>query len=637
MLKSTFYSRFAAAWVLFVAASGCSSCSVVPAPAYPVLSQANINFGSVLLGSRSSQSLTLTNTGGSPLLISGITLTGANAPSFAISDGCGASLAANSACTIQVTFSPSVVGSAVALLNITDNAPSTEQSATLSGTSTNLVTADVIVYGASPSGILASIEAAKLGKNVVSLEPTPILGGMLSNGLGSTDLYGTPLIGGLAEQFFKEVNAAYSSAPSALGGFAFEPHVAESVFKSMLNQYQNIGIFAGALVSSVQMSGSTITSLATRNGLIFQGKEFIDASYTGDLMSAAGVSYSVGRESAAQYAERLAGVGVPAEIVQPPIDAYVEPGNPASGLIAHVTGDNLGIPGSSDAAVMAYNYRLCVTFDPDNQIPFDEPPNYDPAEFELLGRALAHSPQLQLSDLFLFKPLPQNKYDLNNGGLLTPQSTDEVGESYAYPDGSAAIRQQIEQEQVRYTRALMYFLKTDSRVPQKAQAGANELGRCKDEFTGNNGWPYQIYVREARRMIGAYVLTEHDLELETSIPDSIGVGGYPVDCHWVHVVNVNGTVNGEHTGTIQPKPYRIPYRISTPQASQATNLLVSVDVSASHVAYDSLRIEVTYMIMGQAAGAAASLAIDADSTVQAVNYASLSSQLLKDGSVLAPQ
>jgi len=511
------------------------------------------------------------------------------------------------------------------------------------GNTGNTVSADVVIYGATPSGIMAAIEAARLGRQVILLEPTLHIGGMMSNGLGATDQYSNDDFGGLAAQFFQEVNNYYNQIPSAAYGYEFEPHVAEAEFNSMLARYANISVVLDTEFSSAAMNGTTITGLTASSGVTYLAKQFIDASYTGDLMAAAGVSYRVGRESSGEYNEPTAGVGVLAPVASSPIDPYVTPGDPSSGLIAHVSAKTLRAAGSADSAVMAYNYRLCVTTDPNNQIPFMEPANYDPSEFAILTRMFASPTPLPASDvvsgigLLSIGGLPNSKFDLNDGGTYPIMGTDEVGESFAYPDGSSTIRREIEAEQKRYMQALLYFLSNDSSVPQSAQAAVKALGLCKDEFTDNGGWPHQIYVREARRMIGQYVLTLSDLERKTTVPDSIGLGGYPVDSHPVHIVNVNGAVEYEPAPVGQPTvvEYQLPYRILTPNADQVTNLLVSVDVSTSHVAYDSVRVEPTYMILGQAAGAAASIAIGQGTTVQSVPYSTLASQLLDDGLVLS--
>jgi hypothetical protein len=497
----------------------------------------------------------------------------------------------------------------------------------------NFAGADLIIYGATPSGITAAIEAANLGHTVILLEPTQHVGGMMSNGLGSTDVYGTYSVGGIAAQFFQGVNSFYNGDPASAGGYRFEPHVAESIFNSMLAEQSNITVKLGVSLGSVSMNGTTIAYVVGNDGVTYQGIEYIDASYTGDLMTAAGVSYTVGRESAAEYKEPGAGVGVLVPPDASSIDPYIVPGDSSSGLIAHVSPDVLGATGSADTGVMAYNYRLCLSSKANNEIPFSAPANYDSSEFEILKRlSQSGTPPSKLSDLLGLSPLPNQKYDVNSSNVL---STDEIGESFGYPDGAPSARQSIETEQIRYERALLYFIANDPSVPSAVQSEAQTLGLCKDEFTDNGGWPHQIYVREARRMLGTYVLTLADLEGKTSISDSIGLGGYPIDSHIVNLVNKNGQV--EEEGAVEDYlsgTYLIPYRILTPQASQATNLLVPVAVSASHLAFDSLRVEVTYMIMGQAAGAAASIAISQGSTVQGVPHSALQAQLLKDGQVI---
>ena len=497
--------------------------------------------------------------------------------------------------------------------------------------------ADVVIYGATPSGIIAAIEAAKLGRHVILLEPSQHIGGMMSNGLGGTDRYPKEKLGGLTAQFFQQIDSRYNGDPTADGGQYFEPHVAEAEFKSMLAGYPNLSLQLGAAIATVAMKGATITGLTAQNGVAYQAREFIDASYTGDLMAAAGVSYTVGRESSTQYNEEFAGVGVSASVAPSPIDPYITPGDPDSGLIPHVFQDDLGPVGSADTAVQSYNYRLCLSWDPKNQVPFVRPASYNPSEFAIFARRFALDPNLTFFDVFLIIGLPNAKLDLNNGSGFPVLGTDEVGESFAYPDGSPSVRQDIEAEQTRYMQSLLYYMNNDPSVPSSIQATFRELGLCKDEFTDNAGWPHQIYVREARRMIGQYVLTLSDIKNNTAVPDSIALGGYNIDSHPVHAVNHNGTVAYEPSPKAFPQipQYRIPYRILTPKADQATNLLVTVDVSASHIAYDSVRIEPTYMAMGQAAGAAASIAIGLGSSVQDVPYAALAAQLSEDGQVVS--
>lgn len=504
------------------------------------------------------------------------------------------------------------------------------------------VTADVVVYSATPSGIMASIEAAHLGKKVVLLEPGQHVGGMSSSGLGATDLYSMNAIGGLVQTFFQTVKSVYGADGVPLpAGFAngtdYAPHIAEQAFNQMLGaQSSNITVVFGAGLSSISQTGTVINNVTMSNAVAYAAKEFIDASYEGDLMAAARISYTVGREALTQYWEPYAGVQDP-KLMGEAIDPYVTPGDPSSGLIQHVMPDTLGAPGSADQSVMAYNYRLCLSTDPANQIPFTAPAGYNAAEFEVVARLIAAYENkgeiISLGTIVTQYQLPQDKIDVNATFYV---STDDVGASTAYPNASLSDRQQIAAAHKEYMQGLLYFLMTDPRIPSSIQADVRALGLCKDEFTDNGGWPRQLYIREARRMIGAYVMTQNDAQLKTSIEDSIGLGGYSLfDSHYCNRIARDGTLYVEgFPYSLRNHPYPIPYRILTPRASQAANLLVTVDVSASHVAYDSLRVEVTYMMMGQAAGAAASLAIDESANVQSVNYSQLKAQLLSDGQIL---
>jgi len=489
---------------------------------------------------------------------------------------------------------------------------------------------------------MASIEAAHLGRTVVLLEPGQHVGGMSSSGLGATDLYSMNALGGLVQTFFQTVKSIYTADEVPLpDGFAagtdYAPHIAEQAFDQMLGaQSSNITVVFGAGLSSISQTGTVINNVTTTNGVTYAAKEFIDASYEGDLMAAAHVSYTVGREALTQYWEPYAGVEVP-KLMGEAIDPYVTPGDPSSGLIPHVMPDTLGAPGSADQSVMAYNYRLCLSTDPANQIPFTAPAGYSPAEFEVVARLIEayenKGENISLGTIVTQYQLPQDKIDANATFYV---STDDVGASTGYPNASPSDRQQIAAAHKEYMQGLLYFLMTDPRIPSSIQADVRALGLCKDEFTDNGGWPRQLYIREGRRMIGAYVMTQNDAQLKTSILDPIGLGGYFLfDSHYCNRSARNGTVYME--GTAHPlgnHPYPIPYRILTPQESQATNLLVTVAVSASHVAYDGLRVEVTYMIMGQAAGAAASLAMDENTGVESVNYSQLKAQLLTDGQIL---
>ncbi len=602
-----------------------------------IITPSSVHFPTTLIGSQSiARSVTISNFGIVPFKIGSISLAGADAESFHIFTSCGTTLRATASCYIQVTFSPTLkVPTATASIEIVGDSASAHASIPLNGAGSTETSTDVLVYGATPAGVMAAVAAAQHGKHVLLMDPEKHAGGIMSNGLGYSDEYGDAIIGGLPRIFYNNVYEHYHHSTASRNGQNFEPHVAEDTFDAMLAQHPEITVALGTSLRSVEKTGTTITGVNASNGAVYTAKEFVDASYTGDLMAAAKVSYTVGRESTSQYGEPLAGVNVPSQMGNRPIDAYVVPGNPASGLIAHVKPDTLRPPGSADSSLQGYNYRLCLSSDPANQIPFEVPAHYDAKEYELLGRLATNlKPSLTFPQYIDKHGVPNNKFDWNNTrGIF---STDEVGYNSAYPDGSLEVRQKIAEEQKRYMLGYIHFILTDPRIPASVQTSARALGLCKDEFLDNAGWPNQIYVREARRMVGAYVATQHDLERTTSVPDSIGVGGYNSDDHLHHILNVKGTVSHEFNRGFQPKPYPISYRILTPKESEVTNLLVPVDVSASHIAYDSMRVEITYMIMGQAAGTAAALAIEGNTSVQGVSYGELSSRLLNDGAVITP-
>jgi len=610
-------------------------CSHAASLASPLqLSSSSIDFGQVLPSTQSvPRFITVKNTGASSITLTNISISGPGSSLFKISANCDRGVPVDRGCSIQIAFAPKSEGIATATVSIRVGSSNSSQSVALIGQGSPKAIVDVIVYGATPAGIMAAIESAQNGKQVLLLEPTGHVGGMVSNGLGYSDGYDLEAVGGLPRTFYRKIYSYYGGSPASNGGHTFEPHVAEQVFDSMIKSNSSLSVLLNKSISSVRKNGTNLTALVTTDEHTYYGKEFIDASYTGDLMEKAGVSYTVGRESATQYDESLGGVSVPIQLSAVAIDPYVVPGDPHSGLLAHVGIHDPQKPGSADSAVMAYNYRLCISSDPGNQIHLLPPVNYDPAEFEILGReAVLLGSQLKLRSVIGPGALPNRKFDLNNVAEMF--STDEIGESFAYPEGGSIVRHKIEAEQKHYMQGLLYFLSTDTRIPQTVRTQVQALGLCKDEFTDNGGWPHQIYVREARRMIGEYVETQKDLELKTTIPDPIGLGGYAVDDHLNYLFNKDHEINIEFNRGFIPPLYPISYRILTPQESQATNLLVPVDVSASHIAYDSLRVEVTYMIMGQAAGAAAALAIDNNTSVQNVDYQELSKVLVSDKAIL---
>jgi hypothetical protein len=418
--------------------------------------------------------------------------------------------------------------------------------------------------------------------------------------------------------------------------YGFEPHVAEKVFNDLVREAKVTVVLGERLdlaPGSVQKDGPRIIAIRMESGRIFRGKAFIDCTYEGDLMAKAGVKYTVGRESSKQYGEASNGVHLytgPAS--RKPIDPYVTPGDPASGLLPRLQLPPLPRSGEADGGVQAYNYRLCLTQNPANKIPFEKPADYDEREIELLFRLFEAGGQ----NLPGFGPveLPGGKTDTNNNGSF---STDCVEMSESWAEADYATRQKLEAAHIRYTKSLLWALANHPRVPAEVRAECAKWGHAKDEFIDNGNWPYQIYVREARRMIGRYVMTEHEVQGRRDAPEPVALGSYFMDCHLVRRwVDEKGYLR--HDGGLSaPRgfpPYGISYRSLTPEAEQCTNLLVTICLSASHSAYGSIRMEPVYMMVAEAAGDAAALSIERGTSVQQVDYAALKSRLESTGSVL---
>ncbi|MDM4769738.1 FAD-dependent oxidoreductase [Solimonas sp. SE-A11] len=496
--------------------------------------------------------------------------------------------------------------------------------------------ADVIVYGATPSGITAASEAAKLGKSVILLEPSAYVGGKFGNGIGVGEvknLASLETIGGMSREFYEQVRSFYGPR-RVQDGLHFEPKVAERIMRGMACAHPGVTVITGSPLSTVGKSGTTLQVLTTPDGKNYTGKQFIDASYEGDLLAAAGVGFAIGRESSSQYNEPSAGVRLFGASHNVNFDPYVVPGDPSSGTIPLVDAEGPGPYGSGDDRLQAFTYRVCVTRQANNRVPFEAPPGYDPGQFEALARMaeakIASGEGLRLDRLLTLQGLPNDKFDINN---VRDLSVDLVGASHQYPLATPEQRREIAAAHERYVRSLLYFLTKSPRLPVDLRKAANKLGYCKDEYIDNGNFPRQLYVREARRMLGSFVLTENHLTAREA-EKPIGVGSYWIDSHTVRLFARRGTVQAEgHLFTDIP-PYQIPYAVLTPKASEATNLLVSVCVSSSRVAFQSLRLEPTYMIMGQAAGAAAAMAINQNAAVQDVDYPTLAAQLRSDKQVL---
>ncbi|HYK95614.1 MAG TPA: FAD-dependent oxidoreductase [Candidatus Dormibacteraeota bacterium] len=496
---------------------------------------------------------------------------------------------------------------------------------------------DVVVYGATPAGIAAAIAAARGHVKVALLEPTDHIGGMMTSGLGASDVGIRDTIGGLALEFFDRLGVEYRIAGSGSApSWNFTPGVAERTFTEMLAK-AGVTVDLHARLREVGGVGEVdhrITRLTTTDGRAFTARVFVDATYEGDLMAQAGVSFTVGRESSARYGESLAGVG-PIKQELPAMDARAPDGSLAPGVAT----DPLGPVGSADGHVQPYTFRLCVTTTASNQAPFPQPAGYDPGRFLLVARHLqalqAAGKTPTLASVMTLTPLPDQKADLNAAG---PLSTDLIGGSGGYPTASYAVRQAIWDEHYRYEAGLLYFLGHDPSVPASISGALAAWGLCRDEFADSNNWPPQLYVREARRMISDVVLTQADLTTQRVKQDSIGLGSYRFDGHPdLLVAGPDSTLyyEGFISAPIGGR-YDIPYSILVPKASQVRNLLDPVTVSASHVAFASIRMEPQYMIMGEAAGSAAALAVKSGVDVQRVDIAALHAILRANGVIFRP-
>ena len=498
--------------------------------------------------------------------------------------------------------------------------------------------ADLVVYGGTASGVITAYSAAREGLHVVLLEPGGHLGGMVTGGLSATDLGHFAIIGGYARDFYLKAAAHYGSQDMEREkNWRSEPHVGEEIFGDML---RIVGVqvrFHERLreTNGVEMEGGRVLALTTEDGKRWQAAVFADCSYEGDVMAQAHVSYTWGRESAKEYDEDLAGVRQ-----QTPGHQFgwaMSPYDAEHHLLPEVDAGPLAPAGSGDKKVQAYNFRLILTNDAANRLPFPKPDGYDRARFALLERYLSEFEEHEgrpprVQDLFLPVFVRNHKADFNNNG---PISTDYIGHSWAYPEASYAEKAKIWREHLLYTESLMYFLSHDASVPEALRADMGEWGLPKDEFADTGHWPRQLYIREGRRMVGEYVMRQSDLQTERTKADSIGMGSYNSDSHNIERVAMpDGSVRNEGNVEVPVEPYEIAYRSITPKREQVENLLVPVCLSATHAAYSSVRMEPQYMIIGQAAGVAAALAVRNRAAVQNVSIPELQKRLHEHGAVL---
>jgi hypothetical protein len=520
---------------------------------------------------------------------------------------------------------------------------------------------DLLVYGCTSGAVASAIQAKKMGKTVIMVCPEKHLGGLTAGGLGWTDSGNKAVIGGLSREFYQRIWQHYNDAANwkwqkreeygnrgqgteaidqgARTMWIFEPHAAEGVYEAWVKEL-GIPIVRDAWLdraNGVKKSGDRITSIATLDGKSYTARVFIDATYEGDLMAAAGVDYHVGREGKATYGEEWAGVqtGVLHHrhhfgVLKTPISPYVVPGDANSGVLPRISTEPPGEYGAGDKKVQAYCFRMCLTQVPENRIAFPKPPNYDPKEYELLVRIFDAGWR---ETFHKFDPIPNWKTDTNNHG---PFSTDNIGRNWDYPEATYERRREIIQEHVNYQQGWLYFIANDPRVPEEVRTEMAKWGLSKDEFVDNNHWPHQMYVREARRMVGRYVMTENELLKKRPTPEPVGMGSYGIDSHNIQrYITPEGYVQNEGDIGVSTKgPYQISYGSLVPKKGQAANLLVPVALSSSHIAYGSIRMEPVFMILGQSAATAAVMAIDGNLAVQDVPYDKLRERLLADGQVL---
>jgi hypothetical protein len=515
---------------------------------------------------------------------------------------------------------------------------------------------DLVVYGGTSGGITAAIQAARMGKTAVLIEPTQFLGGLTTGGLGATDIGNKRAIGGMSREFYGRVWQHYQNPaswkhqtreeyvnrrsgpndPNEKTMWTFEPHVATRIYDDMLREVRDkVTVVKGErldLAKGVVKQGARIVRIVMESGRAFEGRMFIDATYEGDLMAKAGVGYHVGREANRVYGETLNGVQTAHAVSHQftkKVDPYRQPGNPRSGVLPGINVDGPGEEFAGDRKVQAYNFRMCTTDVPAIRRAWEKPANYDPLWYELLLRNFeAGDHRAPWNPVWM----PNRKTDTNNNYAI---STDFIGQNWEYPEADYATRAKIWQAHVDWQQGLMWTLANSPRVPERVRADFQRIGLAKDEFTDNDNWPRQMYVREARRMIADYVMTEKNCRRDEVASDSVGMGAYNMDSHHIQrYITKEGHVRNEGDVQVRVRPYPISYRSIRPKAAECTNLLVPVCLSASHIAYGSIRMEPVFMVLGQSAATAAVHAIEQGVDLQRIDPAKLKARLEQDGQVL---
>ncbi len=476
---------------------------------------------------------------------------------------------------------------------------------------------DLCIYGGTSAGIIAGYTARKMGLSVVVIEPSDHLGGLTTGGLGKTDIGNKHAVVALARDFYRRIGNHYNEFEM----WNFEPHVASGIYNQYI-QEAGLDIRKHHRLKEVEKKDNVISSIRCMSDtgeLIVNAKMFMDCTYEGDLIAKAGVSYTVGRESNDTYNETYNGVQLMEGHQFPDgVDPYIEKGNPSSGLLWGISDEELAPAGSGDNKVQAYNFRICITDSTENQVPITRPENYDSTKYDLLVRLIEKRRNDDLYSYFIWSMMPNRKTDINNRGGF---STDMIGMNWDYPEATYEERQEIIQNHVDYTKGLLYFWGHDPRVPEEARKSMLKWGYPKDEYVDNNHFSPQLYVREARRMIGEHVMTQHHCVGDKVVSDPIALAAYTMDSHNCQRLVVNEMVKNEGNVEIGGfPPYPISYRSLVPKRDECANLLVPVCLSASHIAFGSIRMEPVFMVLGQVSAIAASEAIANDIAVQDVDY-----------------
>ncbi len=531
--------------------------------------------------------------------------------------------------------------------------------------------ADVVIYGATSAGISAAIQASRMGKSVILIEPSKRIGGLTTGGLGRTDIGNGSAVGGIALEFYRRVWLHYNDESNWKWAkkqdyvneskidsmmWSFEPSVGLKIYKDMLANEKVQLVYSQRLnrETGVKMKGDVISQITMETGETYVGNVFIDATYEGDLMAAAGVSYTYGREANSQYGETLNGVqankislSLTGRVSRNAynhnfidrVDPYIVKGDKSSGLLPFINPESPGVDGSGDKKIQAFCFRMTLTDHPENRIPFEKPADYNELDYELLFRNYEAAPNGIIEKMYNYgdslmpwinSPMPNRKTDTNNQKGF---STDFIGQNHDYVEASYAEREKIIQRHKSYQKGLMWTLAYHPRIPKVVRDYASRWGTCKDEYDNGDGWQDQLYIREARRMVSDYVMTQRHCESLDVANDPVGLGAYGMDSHHIQrYVDINGYVQNE--GNVEcaiPHPYPISYRSIVPKKTECKNLIVPVCLSATHIAFGSIRMEPVFMVLGQSAAIAASLTIDNKTSVQDLPYEKLEKELLKYG------